>query len=105
MLERWLLTIKGLHAREVLLPAHVLAVDLAEIAHEKGIFVTGLAGLVVDALYALAEGIANQLLRKDCAMMIDLMIKVQLLVDENRIVFELNWCVGVQGSCCHYHIP
>lgn len=56
------LTIEGLDARQVHLPAEVLAVDLTEVGHKEGVLLSGLAVLVVNALHALAEGIANQLL-------------------------------------------
>lgn len=43
----------------------MLAVDLSEISDVEGVFVAGLAELVVDGLHTLVEGITNQLLWAD----------------------------------------
>lgn len=100
-----MLTIERLHTGKVLLPAHVLAIDLAEIAYKKGVFISRLASFMVDTLNAPAESITNHLLGNDGAIVIGLQIKTRLLVDENRIISEVNRSVRVQSSCCHYHIP
>jgi hypothetical protein len=50
------------NAGQALLPAHVLAVDLAEIGDVERVLVAGLAGIVVDALDAAAKGLADEAL-------------------------------------------
>lgn len=56
------LTIKRSDAGQILLPAHVLTVDVAKIGDEKGILLAGVALLMVDGLDAVDEGLANELL-------------------------------------------
>lgn len=56
------LTIVRLDTLEILLPTQVLTVDLAHIGDEEGILITGVAGVVVDALDALLQGTTNHLL-------------------------------------------
>lgn len=62
------LTIEGPDAREVQLPALVLTVDLAEVGDEEGVLLAGLALVDVDALDALAQGLADELLGRSYAM-------------------------------------
>lgn len=53
-------TIKGLDAREVLLPADVLAIDVTEVGDEEGVLFSRLTEFMVNILHAVAEGVANQ---------------------------------------------
>lgn len=62
-------TVEGLDAGQVLLPAEVLAVDLAEVCHEEGVLVAGVTHLVVDGDDALVESVADQLLGVHGAML------------------------------------
>ena len=55
------LTIERLDAGQVLLPAHVLAVNLSEVADKEGVLVTWVAGFMVDGFHALAKRIANHM--------------------------------------------
>jgi hypothetical protein len=57
-----MLTEKGLHPRQAVLPAHVLAVDLAQVGHVERVLVAGLAHVVVDALNTAAKGLADEAL-------------------------------------------
>jgi len=50
----------GLHALQILLPTHELAVNFTQISHEECIFLSRLAHISIDALHALFHGIANQ---------------------------------------------
>jgi alpha-N-acetylglucosamine transferase len=56
------LTIEGPDSREILLPAEMLAVDLAQVGNEEGIFVARLTHLMVNGLHALVESLTNELL-------------------------------------------
>lgn len=51
-----------LDPRKVLLPAHVLTIDLAQIGYEEGIFLTYFAGIAVYIFNAALEGFAYKLL-------------------------------------------
>jgi hypothetical protein len=69
-----------LDASEILLPAHVLAVDVAEVSNEKGILIADVAGVVVNSLDTALQSRANQLLGFPGAM-----------------VFNTTQCVGADG--------
>jgi hypothetical protein len=56
------LTIEGPDSREILLPAKMLAVDLAEVGNEESIFIARLTHLMVNGLHALVESLADELL-------------------------------------------
>jgi hypothetical protein len=51
-------TIKRLDSWQILLPSHVLPIDLAEISYEESIFVAGLAGFMIDVLESLLQSIS-----------------------------------------------
>jgi hypothetical protein len=51
----------GLDPAQVLLPAEMLAVDLAQVSYEESIFFAKLAGIVVDSLDTGLQGLSNQL--------------------------------------------
>ena len=51
----------GLDPAQVLLPAQMLAVDLAQIADEEGILLADAASVLVDSLDAALQGLPNQL--------------------------------------------
>lgn len=65
----------GLDACQVLLPAHMLAVDLAQVGYEEGVFVAYFAGIMIDGLNAALEGFPNQLLCL-CSAMTDVVTEV-----------------------------
>jgi len=60
--ETWLLTIERPDPREILLPAEMLAVDLAEVGNEESIFITRLTHLMVNGLHTLVESLTDELL-------------------------------------------
>jgi hypothetical protein len=60
-----------LHTGQVLLPAKVLAVDLAKVSDEKGILIAYIASVMIDSLNAAFQGRANQLLGFPGAMIFD----------------------------------
>ena len=62
------LTIEGPDAGKIQLPALVLTVNLAKISDEEGVLLAGLAVVNVDALDALAQGLADELLGRSYAM-------------------------------------
>jgi hypothetical protein len=61
-------TIVGLDASQIPLPSHMLAVDLAQIGYEEGVFIANFAGVMIDCLNTGLEGLPNQLLRLRSAM-------------------------------------
>lgn len=56
-----LLTIMRLHTRQATLPAHMLAVDLAEVGNEEGILIACFASVMIDIIDAGFKRIADQL--------------------------------------------
>lgn len=68
-------TIEGPNAGQVLLPAHMLAIDVTEVSDEEGVFVTGLAHFMVDGLHTAVEGVANHLLGNGGAIVVDIVRK------------------------------
>jgi hypothetical protein len=46
----------------VRLPAHVLAVDLAQVGYEEGILLAYAAGIMINGLDTALQGFSNQLL-------------------------------------------
>jgi hypothetical protein len=67
--------IEGPDSREILLPAEMLAVDLAQISNEEGIFVTRLTHLMINGLHALVESLTNELFRVNQAMLLKRSLK------------------------------
>ena len=49
----------GLDSLQILLPAHVLAVHLPNVRYEEGIFIAGLADLMINVGDTLVHNIAN----------------------------------------------
>jgi hypothetical protein len=65
----------------------MLAVDLAEVGHEEGVLLAGLAELMVNVLDAFAESFANQLLgRVELALVILVMVTMLVVVEEAIVV-------------------
>lgn len=56
---------------QVLLPAQVLAVDLAQVTNEEGIFFASAASILIDRLDTALQSIPNQLLCFSSAMIDD----------------------------------
>ena len=84
------LTIEGLDARQVQLPAEVLAIDLAEVGHEEGVLLAGLAEFMVDVLNTLAKSVANQLLGGVELTPLMMVMVAMLVVVEEAIVAALQ---------------
>lgn len=53
-------TIVRLDSAKVVLPSHVLSVDLAEIGNKEGIFIADVAGVAINATDSLLHGLSNQ---------------------------------------------
>jgi hypothetical protein len=58
-----------LDPRQILLPAHMLTVDLAQVGDEEGILVAGIAGVWINGLNAALQSLPNQLFGYASAMM------------------------------------
>ena len=57
-----MLTIERLDSGKILLPPHMLSIDLAEISYEESIFVAGLAGVMIDTIDPLLQSSPDELL-------------------------------------------
>lgn len=68
-----------LHTGQVLLPAEMLAVDLAKVGDEKGVFVAYIAGVMINSLDTAFQGRSNQLLGFPGAM-----------------IFNTTQCLGIE---------
>jgi hypothetical protein len=64
----------------------MLSINVAEVGHEEGVLIPGVTEFVVDALHALAESIADQLLGGRPAMML---VLVLVLVFEQTVASVL----------------
>lgn len=95
--------IKWLDAGEVLLPAEMLAVNLTKICDKEGVFLAGVADLVVDGAHALAEGLADQLLRIESNIVFKSTQILGFLL-YNMIMDDILDVI-VEDSRCHNHIP
>jgi hypothetical protein len=95
--------IEWLDAGEVLLPAEVLAVDLTKVCDKEGVFLAGVAELMVDGAHALAEGLADQLLRIESNIVLKSTQILGFLL-YNMIMDDILDVI-VEDSCCHNHIP
>jgi hypothetical protein len=62
------LTIMGLDPWQIILPAKMLTVDLAQVGYKEGILVTNTADVVVNGLDTGLEGLPNQLLCRSRAI-------------------------------------
>jgi hypothetical protein len=95
--------IEWLDAGEVLLPAEMLAVNLTEVCDKEGVFLAGVAELMVDGAHALAEGLADQLLRIESNIVLKSTQILGFLL-YNMIMDDILDVI-VEDSCCHNHIP
>lgn len=60
-----------LDASQVLLPAKVLTVDLAQVSDEEGVLVANVTEIVVDSLDTALQSCANELRGCTCAMVVN----------------------------------
>lgn len=106
------LTIVWLHTSEVLLPAEVLAVDLAHVGDEESILISGLARVLINALDALLQGLTNHLLgnRLPAVDILDVLMIMLLNGADGGIKWsrlQRQSSIFLEGSCdggrCHYH--
>lgn len=95
--------IEWLDAGEVPLPAEVLAVNLAKVCDKEGVFLAGVAELMVDGAHALAEGLADQLLRIESNIVLKSTQILGFLL-YNMIMDDILDVI-VEDSRCHNHIP
>lgn len=95
--------IEWLDAGEVLLPAEVLAVNLTKVCDKEGVFLAGVAELMVDGAHALAEGLADQLLRIESNIVLKSTQILGFLL--YNMIMDGILDVIVEDSCCHNHIP
>lgn len=95
--------IEWLDAGEVPLPAEMLAVNLTKVCDKEGVFLAGVADLVVDGAHALAEGLADQLLRIESNIVLKSTQILGFLL-YNMIMDDILDVI-VEDSCCHNHIP
>lgn len=65
-------TVKRLHSRQILLPSHMLPVDLAKVSNEECVLLARFARFVINAFDSILEGIANQSLWSTNAMKLDM---------------------------------
>lgn len=96
-------TVKGLHAGKVLLPPHMLAVDLAKIADEESVLISGVAGFMIDILNAVTESITDHLFRDFSAILL-VIIEEGILQKVMAVILVSNRGNALDGSCCHNHI-
>ena len=95
-----------LDARKIGLPAKVLAVDLAKIAHKERILISRITRFIVNTLHALAESIANQTFC--CKSAILMVVEKRLFSDMGISLVVIRKCNRIKvidDSCCHNHIP
>lgn len=95
--------IKWLDAGQVLLPTEVLAVNLTKVCDKEGVFLAGVAELMVDGAHALAEGLADQLLRIESNIVLKSTQILGFLL--YNMVMDDILDVIVEDGCCHNHIP
>ena len=81
------LTVEWLHPWQILLPSHMLSVDLAKIGHEERIFIAWLAGFMIDFLHPLLQGFSNHLFRNIHAIEIDIRAFFEIRIEAGNI-----WC-------------
>jgi hypothetical protein len=84
----------------------MLAIDLAEIAHEERIFISWITRFMIDTLHTSAEGIADHEFGKQSAIL--LWVKEGTLPDVSKIIvviIKYNRCDMLDSDCCHNHIP
>jgi hypothetical protein len=95
-----------LHTSQVLLPAHVLAVDLAKVSDEECVFIADVADISVNGLYTALQRVANQLLWCFSAILLNttqyLVIDRMVSAFERKLVFfsssESRRCHALDGS-------
>jgi hypothetical protein len=92
----------------------MLAINLAQVGHEEGVFLAGLAEVLVNALNSLTEGIANQLPRQQFVVIAVAVesIVLRLFEERARNLLGINgiidilwrWSQWVDERDCHDHI-
>lgn len=96
----------------------MLPIDLAEVRHKEGVLVSGLAELIVDALDALAEGLADQLLGETQVLMIAMVVVMFMAVTVQamiacrlykdmivRVLWIIERCEAIGENSRHNHDP
>ncbi|KAI6762718.1 hypothetical protein HG530_008698 [Fusarium avenaceum] len=66
---------EGPDSREILLPAEMLAIDLAQVSNEEGIFVAGLTHLMINGFHTLVESLTDELFWVNQAMLLKRSLK------------------------------
>lgn len=74
--SRHQLTIERLDSGQILLPTHVLPVNLAKIGYEEGILFTSFADILVNAFNLFLQSVSNQRLGCNYAMIICFDVRV-----------------------------
>lgn len=99
------LTIERPDPRKVLLPAHVLAIDISQVRDVKGVLFAGVAQFMVHGFHPLVESLTNQLLGVDGVIF---RLKVKGFSDDagllhKQIIVCLNMMI-IKSSSCQHHI-
>lgn len=97
------LTIEGADTWQVLLPAKMLAVDLAKVGNEEGVFFAGFAHLMVDGLNTLVKGLADELLGVVGHSILQGRVQDGFLQCKVRVIDIVD--IGVEDCRCHNHVP
>lgn len=103
-------SVEWLDAGEVQLPPQMLAVDLAEVGHEKGVFVTWFAIIMINAFDAATKGLADQLLGIGIGELSAVVSGYSAMIlyrfgRKDSIVNVIDWCGCIDEGNCHNHIP
>lgn len=98
-----MLTVERPNTRQVLLPAKVLAIDLAEVGDVEGVLITRLAELMVNGFHAAVQSLADQ----DFGINGSMIMILKWLHEVGRLQYIMIDMVGValDSCCCHNHIP
>lgn len=89
----------GFDPSQVRLPAQMLAVDLAQIGYEEGVFVAHLADIVIDGLNTALQSLADQRFCRFSAMT-DGIANIAIRRLES-LIRKLIYIGGSQGRRCH----
>lgn len=81
----------------------MLAVNIAKVSDEEGIFITRFTHLMVDGFHAPVESLANQLLGVNQSILLERILKYWILQYDIRMIDIV--VVGVEDSRCNNHIP
>lgn len=107
------LTIERLDARKIQFPTQMLTIHLAKVSHEESVFVSGIAGFVVDGFDALPQSVADQSLRQSLAIstissiigpIIVLKEHLGCFLYKDIVIKVVSWCQVIDEGCCHNHI-